>query len=727
MTSNRFPHLLSPGQIGTMELRNRIAVTAMGVSLSDDDGSVSDRLIAYHEEQAKGGAGLIITGVTGVAWPVGSVSARQTAISQDRYIPGLKRLTERVHVHGAKIAAQLHHGGLVAAYSHARWGHGLWAPSVPPPPTGNFTDYFLPEELAPLQGLAVPEIKVLETAEIEEAVAQFGAAAIRAAEANFDGIEIHAGHGYLISSFLSPATNTRTDGYGGTRERRMRLLREILASVREAVGPSFPVWVKLDSREVGKEGITVDDAIAHARAVEAAGADAITVTTYHEAGNAKLHSQSHTPHIEGFNLSASATIKKAVSIPVIASGRVEPLLGDSVIGEGKADFISMGRKLLADPALPNKLAHGNETAVRPCIYCYTCISAIYMGQPVRCAVNAELGHELEKARPEQPLQAGHVVVIGGGPGGMEAARRLTDRIDRVTLIESADSLGGTLRFASLAYEPNGRLLAWLRSQVETGRVDLRLSTQATPHLIAELNPDHVIVATGARRQGIDLPGSELPHVLSGDDLRQMMFGELSERLREKTAPGSRMALKIGALTGLSAKPDFVRRASRAWMPLGKRIAIIGGGLVGLELAEFLHERGRTVAVIDDVARFGKGLPLVRRMRLLAELEEHAVEMHAGARDIAISEQAVQFRNSQGDDTSFTADQVIIAKGAQEDLSLAEQLKECGFQVQVLGDATGVSFIEGAIHGAREVTESLLASWAEGENTKQQRSDAAVPG
>ena len=727
MKSNRFPHLLSPGQIGTMELRNRIAVTAMGVNLSEDDGSVSDQLIAYHEEQAKGGAGLIITGVTGVAWPIGSVSARQTAISEDRYVPGLKRLTERVHAHGAKIAAQLHHGGLVAAYSHARWGHSLWAPSVPPSANGNFTDYFLPEELAALKGLTVPEVKVLKAADMEEVVAQFGAAAARAAEADFDGIEIHAGHGYLISSFLSSATNTRTDGYGGTREHRMRLLREIMAAVREAVGPSFPVWVKLDSREVGKEGITVDDAIVHARAVEAAGADAITVTTYHETGNAKLHSQSHTPHIEGFNLPASAAIKAAVSIPVLASGRVEPLSGERVIAGGKADFIGMGRKLLADPDLPNKLADGNEAAVRPCIYCYTCISAIYMGQQVRCAVNAELGHERKKPQQEQPLQARHVVVIGGGPGGMEAARRLMDRIDRVTLIESSDSLGGTLRFASLAYEPNGRLLAWLRSRIETGRVDLRLSTVATPCLLAELNPDHVIVATGARRPGIDLPGSDLPHVLSSDDLRQMMFGELPAETKKTIGPSSRLMLKLGAMTGLSANPDVVRRASRAWMPLGKKIAIIGGGLVGLELAEFLQERDRAVAVIDEVPRFGEGLPLVRRMRLMSELQEHGVELHASATDIAISDRAVQFRNSQGEVMAFSADQIIIAKGAREDLELAQELKQSGFRVQVLGDATGVSFIEGAIHGAREATENLFASWTVGDGTKPHRTDASSPG
>jgi 2,4-dienoyl-CoA reductase-like NADH-dependent reductase (Old Yellow Enzyme family) len=308
MISNTYPHLLSPGRINGMELKNRIAVTAMGVSLSEDDGTVGERLIAYHEEQAKGGAGLIISGVTGVAWPVGAVAWQQTAISDDKFLPGLTALCDRVHKHGAKIAAQLHHGGLVAAYS-ARWDHPLWAPSMPEPPKGNFTDYFLMEELAGLAGMKRPGIKILEQADIDLAVDQFRQAARRAKHAGFDGIEIHAGHGYLLSSFISPKSNKRADQYGGPLENRMRLALDVLRAVRAEVGPDFPVWMKIDSREEGVAGgITIDDAKAAARMVEAAGADAITVTAYHETGNAKLHSESHTPHIEGWSLPFAAEL-----------------------------------------------------------------------------------------------------------------------------------------------------------------------------------------------------------------------------------------------------------------------------------------------------------------------------------------------------------------------------------------------------------------------------------
>ncbi|MDD3799308.1 MAG: FAD-dependent oxidoreductase [Novosphingobium sp.] len=707
MTSNRYPHLLSPGRIGTMELRNRIAVTAMGVSLAEDDGTVGERIIAYHEEQAKGGVGLIISGVAGVAWPVGCVQWQQTAISEDRFVPGLTKLTERVHAHGAKIAAQLHHGGLVAAYSAARWGLPLWAPAIPPAPKGNFTDYFLMEELAGLEGMKMPDIKVLEKADIELVVDQFRNGARRAKEAGFDGVEIHGGHGYLISSFISPYTNSRTDEYGGSRENRMRLAVEIITAVREEVGSDFPVWMKLDSREVGKPGgITVQDAQAHAQMIEAAGADAITMTTYHNTDVGKLHSESHTPHIDGSNIPATAQVKSAVSIPVIGSGRIEPEVADATIGKGGLDFVAMGRKLLADPHLPNKLKAGTPDKVRPCIYCYTCISAIYMGDSARCAVNPEIGHEFEIA----PCTAAkkHVAVIGGGPGGMESARRLAALGHKVTLIEKGDRLGGTLRFASLPYEPNERLLNWLRAEVAEADIDVRLSTEATPDLLRQLGVDNVIVATGAIRGMPEIPGNDLDNVYSGDDMRAMMLGESTAEVKRKTGLFTRMATKIGAATGATSNIALVRKATHSWMPLGQNVVIIGGELVGIELAEFLQERGRTVTVVDEAPRFGKGLTLVRRMRILSELAEHGVSLQAGASDIAIEKDAVRFTDASGAAQSVPADHVIVAKGAEGNLTLAERLRVEGFAVETVGDANGVGYIEGAMRGAANAVATVAA-------------------
>lgn len=711
MTSNRYPYLLSPGKIGTMDLKNRIAVTAMGVSLSEDDGTVGDQIIAYHEEQAKGGVGLIICGVAGVGWPVGAVALGQTAISDDKFIPGLKRLTDAVHKHGAKIATQLHFGGLVAGYSFQRWGHPLWAPGYPPVPKQNISEFFTMDELAGMAGFKMPEIKVLEQADIDQLVDMFAQGARRAKEAGFDGIEIHAGHGYILSSFISPYTNQRTDQYGGSRENRMRLPLEVIAAIREQVGSDYPLWIKLDGKEVGKPGgIQVEDAIEHARMVEAAGVDAITITSYHDTGVGKLHSESNIPHLESWNLPETARIKAAVKIPVIGSGRIEAEVGDATIGKGEADFIAMGRKLLADPHLPNKLLMGMPDKVRPCVYCYTCVSAIYNGQAARCAVNPELSFEF-KAPALPATKAKHVAVIGGGPGGMESARRLSALGHKVTLIEKSDRLGGTLRFASLAYEPNERLLNWLRQEVEEADVTLRLSTEATPDLLRSLGVDEVIVATGAIRGMPAIPGGDLPHVFSGDDMRRMMLGESSEELKRKTGLFTRIATKVGAATGATANLALVRKATHTWMPLGDNIAIIGGELVGVELAEFLTERGRRVNVIEEAPRLGKGLTLVRRMRILSELAEHGVGLHGGASDIAIQAGTVTFTDSQGNKQTVAADNVIVAMGAAGDLTLADNLKAAGFTVHAIGDATGVGYIEGAMHGALAAVKAVAGTAA----------------
>jgi 2,4-dienoyl-CoA reductase-like NADH-dependent reductase (Old Yellow Enzyme family)/NADPH-dependent 2,4-dienoyl-CoA reductase/sulfur reductase-like enzyme len=703
-TSNRFPHLLSPGKIGPMALRNRIAVTAMGVSLSEEDASVGERLIAYHEEQAKGGSALIILGASGVAWPIGCVTGSQTAISEDRFIPGLAALADRVHAHGAKVAAQLHHGGLVAGYS-ARWGHPLWAPAMPKPPKGNFTDYFLMEEFAGFAGMKAPTIKVLEPDDIALVIEQFGQAARRAREAGLDGIEIHAGHGYLLSSFISPYTNNRTDEFGGSLENRMRLPLAVLRAVLDQAGPDMAVWVKLDSREIGKPGgITIDDAKTSAKMLEAAGAHAITVSAYHDTGVGKLHSESNIPHIEEANLPATDEIGRALSIPVIGLGRIDVDAADRAIGQGRFDFVAMGRKLLADPDLPRKLTQGDADKVRPCIYCYTCVSAIYTGESARCAVNPETGFEYLGAPPRGPMR--HVAVIGGGPGGMEAARRLRMLGHKVTLLEKSNRLGGTLRFAALAYEPNERILDWLQSEIAESDITVQLGVEATPAMLTAMAVDHVIVATGAVRGMPPIPGHDHDNVYSGDDMRALVLGQDLDALKRKTGLFTRLATKMGAATGMTANLDFVRKASRQWMPLGKRIVIIGGELVGIELAEFLHERGRIVTVVDEAPRLGKGLTLVRRMRILQELAEHGVALHAGAKDIAIVESAVTFTASDGTAQSVPADHVIVAKGARGDLSLAQQLVEAGFDVRTIGDANGVGYIEGAIRGAAHAVRAL---------------------
>jgi NADPH-dependent 2,4-dienoyl-CoA reductase/sulfur reductase-like enzyme len=379
-------------------------------------------------------------------------------------------------------------------------------------------------------------------------------------------------------------------------------------------------------------------------------------------------------------------------------------VGDAHIANGSIDFVSMGRKLLADPHLPRKLTEGRPDDVLPCIYCYTCISAIYAGDSMRCAVNPETGFEYLRQITREGQK--RIVVIGGGPGGMEAARRLDAAGHRVTLIEQSERLGGTLRIAALAYPANERLLDWLRHQLATSRVDVRLNTTVTPELLAELKPDAVIVATGAMRTMPSLPGNEQAHVFSGDDMRKLLLGESSSELQRKTSWFTRLATKIGAASGLTANLNFVRTFTQYWMPVGKRIVIIGGELVGLELAEFLSERGRTVTVIEETPRLGAGLTIVRRMRLLEELKEHGLGLYAGASDIRIDGHTVRFVDANGNAQALDADQVIVAKGATGNLTLADALKAQGFNVHTVGDCNGVSYIEGAMRGAAQAVYAI---------------------
>lgn len=705
--SAEYSRLLSPGRIGTMELRNRMVVSAMGVILSEADGTVGERMMGFHETQARGGAGLIVSGVVGVAWPVGAVVPHQTAISDDRYLAGLSEMVKRAHRHGAKIAAQLHHGGLVAGYSAGEYDVPLWAPSYPPALQGDFVSYFLPEELAAFAPKKMPTIKVLEKADIDVVIAQFAAGARRAKAAGFDGIEIHAAHGYLLSSFISPKTNSRTDDYGGPLENRIRLLLEVIAAIRTEVGADYPLWCKLDAWEAGKEGgITLQDAIAAAKLVEAAGVDAITVSSYHNAAVGKLHSGSNIPHVPQTNIPAATAIKAEVAIPVIASGRVEMEDAERHIANGQYDFLAMGRKVLAEPSLPNKLAEAKADLIRPCVYCYTCVSAIYSQDPVRCAVNPQTG--LEWQHKPHRISGQTYVVVGAGPGGMEAACQLAEAGNRVTLIEKSGRMGGTLRFASLAYPANERLLDWLIARVKRSSVEVRLNTEATPELLAALKPDAVIVATGGRRDMPDLVGNDLPHVFSGDDMRNLLLAQSSDELKRKTGSLTRLATKVGAATGLTDNLEFVRKVSHTWMPLGRKIVIIGGELVGVELAEFLCERGRDVTVIEPASHLGRGLTLVRRARLLSELMEHGVRLHGGVTDIAIGKTAVTFGDKDGKAHTVAADHVIVAMGASGDTALAERISALGYRVHVAGDAKGIGYIEGAIRGASEAVDALIA-------------------
>jgi len=705
--SKTFNGLSQPGKIGNLSLRNRMVVTAMGLNLAEEDGFVSERIVDFHERHAKGGVGLIIVGVCGVGWPHGGNMPRQVALSDDRFIPGLQKMTSAAHTHGAKIAAQLHHGGLVST-EDMREGRPVWVPSYPVKKAATFTDAFLESELAAMYNpdAPPPQLKVMDAADIDQMIALFVAGAVRAQKAGFDGVEIHGGHGYIISEFLSPRTNNRTDEYGGSLENRARLLLRIIKGIREAIGSEMGLWCKLDSEEIGLgEGISLEDAKTTAQWAEQAGVDAITVSTYHDVSEGWMHSESNIPHVPERMLSNATAIKQVVGIPVIASGRVEPESANQHIQQGHFDFIAMGRKILADPDLPKKIVAGTPEQIRPCVYCYCCASQIYIRSSIKCSVNPETGRERERELIATDSNK-HIVVIGGGPGGMEAALRLDKRGFEVTLLERSNRLGGTLQFAGIAYPANERLLHWFRRQIKQSGVTVRLNCEATPAYASKLGADEIIVATGAKRDMPNIPGNKQDFVFSGDEMRAMVLSDEHPELARKTSGFTRFMAKMGALTRLSQFGPVVRLITKAWLPLGQRVTIIGAELVGLELAEFLVERGRQVTVIDDAGRPGKGLYLVRRMRLLDELQHHGVTILNDAQDISIGENSVSYRNYREQQRSIAADHVIVAKGATGDSTLAEQFKAAGFKTHSIGDSTGVTYIEGAIEDAAKLAVQL---------------------
>jgi 2,4-dienoyl-CoA reductase (NADPH2) len=702
-----YAHLLKPGRLGSLELKNRIYMTAMGTNLADPGGVCGERSRAYYTERAKGGVGLITVGSVGVAWPVGSALQSQIALSEDRHIPGIKALADAVHAHGAKLALQLHFGGLIAA-TDMKEGRPIWTPSIPEGKAGDVVDGFLESELAIADFLKYGEIKfrVMTREDAVELVRLFVAAAARARAAGVDGIELHGGHGYIFSSFLSPFTNKRTDEYGGAVENRARLLLDTIAGVRAELGRNYPLWVKIDTREFGKpEGIGVEDAMAVARLAEASGADAITASTYADQAWGINHSGSNIPDVPETMVPGAIAVKSAVKIPVLTSGRIELADADRHIGEGKFDFLGLGRPLLADAHLARKLGEGRAADVRPCIYCYCCVSQIYFSRPVKCAVNAETGLERELAIAPAAARK-RVVVVGGGPAGLETARRAAAAGHTVVLLEQSDRLGGTAQFAAIAYEPNERIVEWLRRQIEHSSVEVRLKTRATPESIAGLRPDVVVVASGAVRRMPPIPGAERANVLSGDDMRRLVLGEDLGALKGKTDWSTRVATKVGALTGATKSFELIRSATRTWMPLGKRVVIIGGELVGLELAEFLAHRGREVTVVDEAARLGAGLYLVRRWRVLAQLRELGVALLAGAQKIEIGESCVRYVNMNGQARTLGADHVIVAQGAQGNLDLAEALRGAGLAVLTAGDCEGVGYIEGAMASAARAAAAI---------------------
>ena len=695
-------HLMAPGRIGPMEMSNRILMAAMGAELGDEGGFVNDRQIAYYAARARGGAGCVILETSAVAYPRGAAAGSQIGLSDDRFLPGLTKLADAIHAAGSKAAVQFTHHGKASRVDTAE-GRPLLVPSVPRfHGAMDLGAQVTREELSAMiaaSGGKKPEYHEATPEDLDELVECFASAAERVERAGFDAIELHAAHGYILSSFLSPAWNFREDAYGGSHANRSRLLAEVVTAVKERTGGRLAVWCRIDAKEFRVPGgIEIEEALQTAEVAEAAGSDAIHVSAYADPTSGPGFTEGPLPDQAGAYLDYAKAVKARVSVPVIAVGRVESDVADRLVADGGADYVAMARKLLADPDLPRKLAEGKPESVRPCIYCYQCVAQAFFDRPVICSVNAETGREaeVEVQRRTPATEAKHVLVVGGGPAGLEAARVAALRGHRVSVCEKQGRLGGTLFFAGLVYEPNERLAQWLEREVRALGVTIHLETTATAEWVRSQAPDVVLVATGAQRALPDVPGAEQDHVFSGDDLRGLLTGdEGAGAAAAKLNLAQRVAVRAGRALGVTESASQLRELSKRWMPLGKRVTVVGGGLVGLELAEFLAERGREVTVLEEGRDLAVEMSMVRRWRVLHELKELGVTLRAKTRLVAIEKDAVVVEHEEKEDR-WPADAVVVATGVSGSRSLAEELAKVAPRVHLIGDADEVGYIHGAI-------------------------------
>ncbi|MFC1492262.1 FAD-dependent oxidoreductase, partial [Nitrospinota bacterium] len=473
----RHPTLFSGGRIGGLSLRNRIIAAPMEKNLADPDGSVTQRYVAYAVERARGGAALISPESLFIH-PEGKGNPFQLGIHDDAMIPGLMRLCGAVHDEGAALMAEINHAGRQASSSA---GHQPVGPS--PVAYEGFRPGEVPMELT--------------AGEMGEILQMFSAAAKRAKEAGFDVVQLHGAHGYLINQFLSPRSNKREDSYGGSLENRMRFPLEAVRAVREAVGPEFPVAYRITADEGVEGGLPFHEVLAFCKVLEEAGVALIDVSAGTYESSALI-----TPSMEapiGCHVSLAERIRGAVSVPVSVAGRI--LDGDTaeeILRAGRADFVTMGRALHADPQLPRKTQMGHPEEVRPCVGCLKCSDLLGAGEPVRCTVNSQAGQE-EETRIYPAAVIKRVLVVGGGPGGLEAARVAALRGHEVTLMEMAGELGGQIRYAAMA---PGRadlilLIGSLEAEVRQLGVEVRFWTAVDVEVVRAHMPDEVVLAAGA--------------------------------------------------------------------------------------------------------------------------------------------------------------------------------------------------------------------------------------
>lgn len=687
----RFDKLLEPFHIGRVQTRNRIIKTAAGTSFIEKGGYVGETIKAFYEALARGGVGLIIVESCGVEYPLGVHHPPvQLHLDDDKYIPSYGELTQVMHKHGCPTFIQLMHSG--------PW-HPGHVSGLQPIASSSLTK----SELA---NLGLENLKELTIPEIEELVNKFALAAERAHKAGFDGVEINANSSHLINTFLSRAWNKRQDAYGyKDMESRARFLVAIIQETKKRLGRDFPVSVLITGAEYGiDKGITSKEAQGFARIVQEAGADAIQVRPFgygdygiiHPGPERVLYPEPPGTLIgeldwshkgAGAFVPLAEAIKKVVTIPVITVGRLDPELGEKILKQGKSDFIGLHRRLLADPELPNKIASGRLEDIAPCTACYYCWHERRQERPIRCRINAALGKEREYTI-KQAEKVKRVVVVGGGPAGMEAARVAALRGHKVILCEKEPKLGGLLPLAAMVkgfeIEDLTAVVRYLETQITKLGVNIRSGKEVNPLTIEELKPDVVILATGGVPTSLKIPGINRHNVV------------LSSKLHRK--------LKI-YLRFLG--PKVLRWLTKFWMPIGKNVVIISGGIHGCQLAEFLVKRNRKVTIVETTDEIGEGLvPSDTKQRLLSWMAKKGVVMMTGVTYDEITDRGLGIITKEGERHIIKADTIITALPLAPNTEMLKALEGKVPEIYHIGDSKEPHLSADAIADGSRVARAL---------------------
>lgn len=678
--------LFRPARIGKCEIKNRIAMAPMLMGFGKLDGTVTDKMLDYYEERAKGGAGLIFTGVTRVNDQTGSIAFAQLAASHDYHIESLKQLADRIHPHGAKVFVQLHHPG--------RQNIGLLVGTIPlsirinrvwkgyprllysiAPTVGKFLIKrdLVPSSVAPSRVepsyFAGGRVRALRYKEIKVLIQQFIDGAERVLKSGCDGIALHAAHGYLIQQFLSPHTNKRNDEYGGSLENRMRFLLEIIRGIRERC-EEFPIVVRLTVDEcyakIGKSGVGygLDEGVKMAQVLEEEGVDAIDVSS---AGYDTFNYWLEPMTFElGWRKHMARAVKAKVKIPVIAANLIRsPEQAEQQLRDGIQDIISLGRPHIADPYWTEKVRYGKEKEIKRCINCLYCIESMlenaYVGGHSECAVNPHVGKE--KIEPARDGNGRKVVVVGAGPAGLTAAEILSKRGFGVTVFERESRPGGQVAIAA-GNESKSRI-AWsiedLVYSVEKGGVEIKYNTEASPDEIKKLEADAVIIATGG----------------------------------EPIIPGS---IEGAQNDNVCAATDFYGGKEKL---TGERVAVIGSGMTGLETAVMLARWGNEVTVVEMADTLAPGTWMQHVDDIRPELEKHNIAVLLNHKLVKVKRSEIILEHNRQVIT-LEADKVILSMGVRSNRALYDEIKDELDNVYVIGDAARVGRIADATRRATEI-------------------------